>query len=370
LTGIVVEADNKKPISGVKVGIENTGIWTVTDNSGAFQINYNANETLVFSRSGLVEEKKSYITIPASQITVEMQIASIRIKEVMLAAKKKNYSEIEIKEEALKNIQAFSLNEVLEQIPGQQLKNLNLNEFKPIVFRSVNVGSLNATGADGFGNKSFGTAIVVDGIPISNNENMQGYAGNYAAITNSLSNEGSLFSPNVLGFGKGNGYNGYFSNANFGVDLREIPVENIESVEVVQGIPSAKYGDLTSGLVNIQQKSGKTPFRTYLALREGTQEYNINKGFQINDKLGFINVNLNYLSSNSDPRTKFNRYQRVSTSLMWTVYNKNKNISNIILIMLILKRKIFLRLLSETRKETSKFPIVSTGDLKILSSTI
>ncbi|ALR30551.1 hypothetical protein ATE47_08425 [Chryseobacterium sp. IHB B 17019] len=328
LTGIVVEADNKKPISGVKVGIENTGIWTVTDNSGAFQINYNANETLVFSRSGLVEEKKSYITIPASQITVEMQIASIRIKEVMLAAKKKNYSEIEIKEEALKNIQAFSLNEVLEQIPGQQLKNLNLNEFKPIVFRSVNVGSLNATGADGFGNKSFGTAIVVDGIPISNNENMQGYAGNYAAITNSLSNEGSLFSPNVLGFGKGNGYNGYFSNANFGVDLREIPVENIESVEVVQGIPSAKYGDLTSGLVNIQQKSGKTPFRTYLALREGTQEYNINKGFQINDKLGFINVNLNYLSSNSDPRTKFNRYQRVSTSLMWTVYNKNKNISN------------------------------------------
>ena len=100
LTGIVVEA-NKKPISGVKVGIENTGIWTVTDNSGVFQINYNANETLVFSRSGLVEEKKSYVEIPNNRVAIEMQVASIRIKEIMLSAKKKNYSEIEIKEEEI-----------------------------------------------------------------------------------------------------------------------------------------------------------------------------------------------------------------------------------------------------------------------------
>jgi len=322
LTGIVVEADNKKPISGVKVGIENTGIWTVTDNSGAFQINYNANETLVFSRSGLIEERKSYVTIPASQITVEMQIASIRIKEVMLAAKKKNYSEIEIKEEALKNIQAFSLNEVLEQIPGQKLQNLNLNEFKPIVFRSIVPDNVSD---QGFGNKSFGTAIVVDGIPISNNENMQSYAGNYGTGSNSWGNQGSLFTPSLIGFGADGGY---FSNANFGADLREIPVENIESVEVVQGIASAKYGDLTSGLITIQQKNGKTPYRAYLALREGTQEYNFNKGFKISDKFGFLNVNLNYLNSNSDPRTKFNNFQRISTNLMWTVYSKNKNISN------------------------------------------
>ncbi|WP_390453734.1 TonB-dependent receptor [Chryseobacterium sp. Alg-005] len=322
LTGIVVEADNKKPISGVKVGIENTGVWTVTDQSGAFQINYTPNETLVFSRTGLLEEKKTYVTIPTGRITVEMQIASIRIKEVLLSARKKNYSEIEIKEEALKNIQAFSLNEVLEQIPGQKLQNLNLNEFKPIVFRSIVPDNVRD---EGFGNKSFGTAIVVDGIPISNNENMQSYAGNYTVVSNSWSNQGSLFMPDLIGFGADGGY---FSNANFGADLREIPVENIESVEVVQGIASAKYGDMTSGLITIQQKSGKTPYRAYLALRDGTQEYNLNKGIKINDKLGFLNVNLNYLSSNSDPRTKFNNYQRVSTNLMWTVYNKNKNISN------------------------------------------
>lgn len=322
VTGIVVAADSKKPVSGVKVGVENTGIWAVTDNSGLFKINYHSNETLVFSGSGLLEEKKTYITVPSDRITVEMQTASIRIKEIALAAKKKNYSEIEIKEEALKNIQAFSLNEVLEQIPGQKLRNLNLNEFKPIVFRSSLPTSVTN---EGFGNKSFGTAIVVDGIPISNNENMQSYGGNYTPIARTLNHEGALFSPNTLGFGH---EGGYFSNANYGADLRQIPVDNIESVEVVQGIPSARYGDLTSGLVTIQQKSGRTPYRAYIALREGTQEVNLNKGFKINDRFGFINLNVNYLSSNSNPRTKFNRYQRVATSLMWSVYNKNKNISN------------------------------------------
>ena len=253
-------------------------------------------------------------------------MASVRIKEIALTAKKKKYSEIEIKEEALKSIQAFSLNEVLEQIPGQKLQNLNFNEFKPIVFRS-SLPTLISN--DGFGNKSFGTSLVVDGVPISNNENMQSYTGNYSADGSAFS-EGSLFSPITVGFGQsGMGdFNGYFPNANYGADLREVPVESIEKVEVVQGVPSAKYGDLTSGLINVQRKKGESPYRVYLALREGTQEYNFNKGFKLSDKFGYINTNINYLKSNSDPRTKFNVYERVSGNVSWTVYNKKKNISN------------------------------------------
>lgn len=321
IDGVVVDTDYKKPLQGVLVRVENTGIWTLTDKEGLFHIQYNEGETLEFKRSGLLDEKKIFSSTSASKITVQMQVASVRIKEVSLTAKKKKYSEIEIKEEALKSIQAFSLNEVLEQIPGQKLQNLNFNQFKPIVFRSTAPTSVTN---DGFGNKSFGTAVVVDGIPLSNNENMQSYAGNFSASGTAFGN-GSLFSPNTLGFGA---EGGYFSNTNYGADLREIPVDNIESVEVVQGIPSAKYGDLTSGLVNVQQKNGETPYRAYIALREGTQEYNLNKGFKLSEKLGYLNLNTNYLRSNSNPRTKFNVFERVSGNLMWTVYNKQKNISN------------------------------------------
>lgn len=328
ITGKVIDAENKKPLSGVLVRIENSGIWTLTSSNGDFNIKVNKGETLEFRRAGLLEEKRTFEYVPENSITVLMEIASTRIKEISLTAKKKKYSEIEIKEEALKSIQAFSLNEVLEQIPGQKLQNLNFNEFKPIVFRSTQPSRVSN---DGFGNKSFGTSLVVDGVPISNNENMQSYLGNYSANGASFS-DGSLFSPNTIGFGtSGMGdFNGYFSNTNYGADLRDVAVESIESVEVVQGIPSAKYGDLTSGLVNVLRKNGESPYRVYLALREGTQEYNLNKGFKLSDGLGYLNANVNYLKSNSDPRTKFNIYERVSGSLMWTVYNKNKNISNMI----------------------------------------
>jgi len=82
---------------------------------------------------------------------------------------------------------------------------------------------------------------MVDGIPISNNENMQNYGGNI----------GGAFSPNSYGsgFGIGNGFNGYFNNANYGADLRQIPVENIESVEVIQGFPRPNLATLLRGLL-------------------------------------------------------------------------------------------------------------------------
>lgn len=315
ISGLVKDIDSDLPIAGAKVSIENSGISTYTNQKGEFSLQTNARDELIITKTGYLEKKIQFTS--KTNIVIELQRATIRIREVTLTARKKHYSEIEIKEEALKNIQAFSLNEVLEQIPGQKLQNLNLNEFKPIVFRSVTPTFI---GNDGFGNKSFGTAVMVDGIPISNNENMQNYGGNI----------GGVFSPNSYGsgFGIGNGFNGYFTNANYGADLRQIPVENIESVEVIQGIPSAKFGDLTSGLINVTQKSGKTPYRFYTTVREGTQEYNINKGFSLGEQLGYMNVNLNYLKSNSEPRTQFNVYERISGNLMWTWYNKNKNISN------------------------------------------
>jgi outer membrane receptor for ferrienterochelin and colicin len=322
LSGVIKDVDNQLPIVGAKITIENSDVWTITNQKGEFSIQLKAKENLIVTKTGYLEKRITYSATTPKNLVVGLQRASIRIQEVALTVRKKHYSEIEIKEEALKNIQAFSLNEVLEQIPGQKLQNLNLNEFKPIVFRSATPRE-NFVGDVAFGNKSFGTAVVIDGIPVSNNENMQSYSGN----------ANDVFSPNSYGSGfgvgsSGNVLNGYYTNANFGADLRQIPVENIESVEVVQGIPSAKFGDLTSGLININQKSGKTPFRFYTTVREGVQEYNINKGFGLGKNLGFMNVNLNYLKSNSEPRTQFNVYERVSGNVMWTWYNKNKNISN------------------------------------------
>lgn len=322
ITGQVLDKDTKKPLQSVFVLNPETNDWAITDDNGSFELRMPASKDVSISFK-LLGKQEMTVTYKKenlnTKLTVYLQNRDLRLDEVVVTARKgKKFSEITIGKEVIEQVQAFSLNEVLEQLPGQAVTNFNLNEFKPIAFRTVKP-SLVANAA--FGNKSFGTAIVVDGIPISNNENMQSYSGNY----------GVPFSPNQLGFGdpsSSSGFNGYFSNANFGADLREIPADNIEKIEVVQGVPSAKYGDLTSGLIKIEQKAGKSPYRVYTSLRDGTTEYGFSKGFKASDKIGFINLSVNYLKSNAEPRVSYTEYERITTNLMWSWASKNKNIRN------------------------------------------
>ena len=78
---------------------------------------------------------------------------------------------------------------------------------------------------------ALGTQIQVDGIPISNDANLQ-YSTSYGSIQE-------------------------YANVNRGVDTRAISTDDIESVEIVRGIPSVEYGDLTSGLIKIDRRKGQ-----------------------------------------------------------------------------------------------------------------
>jgi len=319
--GRVFENDTSIPLQNVTVTDSKTKKWTITDENGYFQIQLKTSEEANLTFKLLGKQEKSQTFLPAEltkDLLVFLESQDLRLDEIVVSARKgKEYSEIVMGKEVIDQVQAFSLNEVLEQLPGQAVTNFDLSEFKAIAFRTVKPSGISNTG---FGNKSFGTAIVVDGIPISNNENMQSYGGNY----------GAPFSPNTLGFGDPVAYefNGYFSNANYGADLRQIAVENIENIEVVQGVPSAKYGDLTSGLVKIEQRAGKSPYRIFTSLRDGATEYGFSKGFKVSDKIGFFNVNVGYLKSNTNPRTSFTEYERITTNFMWSFANKSKNIRN------------------------------------------
>ena len=320
IVGKVVAFEDSTPIQAVVITEAVSKKWAITDKEGSFQMNITNQEeiTLVFKVLGRAEKtvviKRNDFSKP---ILVALELDNLRLNEVVIAAQKgKSFSEITLGKEAVNQVQAFSLSEVLEQLPGQAVTPFNLSEFKPIAFRTTKP-TIVANAA--FGNKSFGTAVVVDGIPISNNENMQSYGGN----------SGAPFSPNFLGFGDNTqGFNGYFSNANYGADLREISTENIEKIEVVQGVPSAKYGDLTSGLIKIQQKAGQSPYKIYTSLRDGASEYGLAKGFYLGEKAGALNVGLNYLESNTSPRTSFTSYERINTNLMWSWNNKSKSIRN------------------------------------------
>ena len=94
----------------------------------------------------------------------------------------------------------------MELLPGQLASNPTLNSPGKASLRQVQTDALN----------SMGTSIVFNGAPVSNNANLQ--IGNTAK-------DGSLNTS-------------FTSTAGSGTDMRQISVDNIESVDVIRGIPS------------------------------------------------------------------------------------------------------------------------------------
>ena len=104
--------------------------------------------------------------------------------------------------------------------------------------------------------------------------------------------------------GNGQMTQGDFSATSFtGSDLRQVSADDIEEVEVIRGIPSAEYGDLTSGLVVVHSKVGVTPWQAKAKINPSTMNYSLGKGFNLG-KAGILNVNADYAQAWGDPRQK------------------------------------------------------------------
>lgn len=138
--------------------------------------------------------------------------------------------------EAIANQTAASVAGVLELVPGTPLAPPGLDGVQQFAARTTPVGG----GAVVPGSTaqpsaasiaSFGTLILLDGVPLSNNANLQA-AGARAEF-------------------------GPATSAGGGIDLRRLPATTVERLEVVRGLPSARYGDLTSGAIIIDTRAGE-----------------------------------------------------------------------------------------------------------------
>jgi outer membrane receptor protein involved in Fe transport len=91
-------------------------------------------------------------------------------------------------------------------------------------------------GTDAERANALGTSLVLDGVPLSNNANLQ--------TTLTILNSGPAALPQ------------FASSAGRGLDLRQFAADNVESVEVIRGIPSARHGDLTAGAILVTSRAG------------------------------------------------------------------------------------------------------------------
>lgn len=312
LNGIVKDEKNRI-VEFASVFCEETQLYSLTDRKGNFYISIPTRTNQVNLRVTAVGKKSVEKKIDQKDFKNLLEVIlvenSLTLKEVQVSstfAKSKNsISSITFDEEAIERIQAFSLADILNTLPGKQLSAPNINSAQTLTLRNTLGGTYGL-------NNSLGIPIIVDGIRLSNDANMQSRPtsqwgmGAVIPATNSGSATDVPFR---------------------GIDLREIPAESIEKIEVIQGVANAEYGELTDGAIIIERKAAKSPLQFTTNLNAGSYNYSLNKGFNLPKKLGGLTADLNYAISNDNPTDNFQEYRRYGASLRWQ-YNVNANIRN------------------------------------------
>ncbi|WP_410221560.1 TonB-dependent receptor plug domain-containing protein [Pedobacter sp.] len=312
--------DHKQvPLEYVTVRLPDFDRITYTDKGGLFSFIIDAKEIKSFKlQANMVGKEKFDKTISVGSVTQKFYVPitlldlNLSLNEVQVSAVQKttnlSNSSVLFDRQAIEQAQAFSLADILNGLPGKLYSPVDLQSPKNLTLRSEASG--NAAN-----NNAMGIAIIIDGLAQNNNANMQAKnVGTYGLGNSTITDRTN----NV-------GYDVTFG----GLDLREIPADNIESIEVISGVAPAQYGDLTDGAIIINRQAGKTPFMFNTRINNGSTNFSLTKGFKLPEKYGFLNTNINYLVSNDDPRDNMKKYNRVSGGIMHTIYF-NHHIKNTI----------------------------------------
>lgn len=300
LAGLVVERGLGEPVVMASVVIKEFGLWAVTDADGHFEIAGvpAGKHEVEFALLGY-ETLKLPVEIKGDLLNlgVELAISSLSLDAVVVTAKEGGEitTASKITKQTLEHIQPSSLTDVMQLLPGSVTENPSLTQVGVLSIRDIGTNTANAAG----------TALIVDGASFSNDANLQ-----------------MLSTGTAMGSGQGN----VAATPGGGVDTRQVSTDNIESVEVIRGIPSVVYGDLTSGAVVVKTKAGVTPWEVRLKADPQLKQVSFGKGFSLGEKAGVMNFDADYAHAYSDVRTPASAYNRFNFQTGWSG-NFNKRVT-------------------------------------------
>ena len=230
------------------------------------------------------------LTVDADRtVNVTLDELGLQLNDVVVTAKQVQMgSKSLVGEDAIRHIQPKSVSDILQLVPGNLTENPNLNKLSQAHIREID---------DDDKNNALGTGVVVDGTPLSNNANLQAlsptrYGSNSGAQSDGMSDQ---------------------TTAGQGADLRTVSAGNIESVEVVRGIPGVEYGNLTSGLVVVKTKSGRTPWEAKVQADPFSKLVFAGKGFALKGG-GAMNFSVDWSQSWGDTRRHYLGYDRITAT--------------------------------------------------------
>lgn len=293
----------KQPVPDVAVYAQDAGgttIGTISDDNGTAHLRLDAGTHTIFITHIQYKPLQSTITLRSdTALAVPLQSNTRQLQEVVVTASesKKISSVSTIGRDAMSHLQPTSLNDLVELLPGGIAQTPALTQANTIALRET--GTLGAQGqkvqSNNYATNSLGTLFVVDGAPINTDANLQYAAGGSSEIDQKR------------------------DITNRGVDMRTISTDDIESVEVIRGIPSVEYGNLTSGVMNIKRIRKPTKLNARFKADDKSQLFAIGKGFALDSaKKSVMNIDGGLLNAYADIRNPLENYKRANVSVRLT----------------------------------------------------
>lgn len=285
---ITVFDENNKELKGASVTINKTSL--TTDKNGNTDISVPNGKYYIKVLHPNFQEKELNITLTSPQnITIKLQPIN-KLEEVVVFSKegKGLTTKSVIDRQAMQHLQPSSFTDLMELLPGGLSKAPILNSANKATLRENTAGYR----GNEYNTSSLGVQFMIDDNIINSNADMQISVDNRQFLEGPKDRE----------------------TASSGVDMRTISTNDIEKVEVIRGIPSAAYGDLTSGLIKIERRIKASPLQARFKADGFSKQYYLSKGFKINDKWQ-LSASADFLDSKSNPTDDFETYQRITASI-------------------------------------------------------
>ena len=276
VSGRIAEAGSDIPVTGAVVRIGEDYLWAVSDAEGGFSFrNVQAGKHVMeVSCLGFVNVVMEIdVTKDIEGLDIRLKESSLALDEVVVTAQKAKdglSTSHNLGRDALNHLQLSNMTDVAALLPGGKTINPDLtseNQF------SLREGGSNA------GNSAFGTAVEVDGVRLGNNASFGDMGG---------------------------------------VDTRSVAVENIESIEVITGVPSAEYGDLSSGMVKINTRKGRTPVNLTFSVNPRTYQTSVSKGIDLQEDNGVLNLSAEWARAVKKLISPYESYTRSGLTLNYS----------------------------------------------------
>ena len=273
VSGRILVQNSDQPVGEAVVELPRHGLWAITDKEGRFVVRSVPRGKTTFALSCLgyattlvdvevtADMQPLRLYMPEDNLTLESVVVTAReVPDAMATSRT-------VGSNALDHLQMVNASDISALLPGGKTVNPDLTTDNPFSLRD---------GGSSAGNASFGTAVEVDGVRLSTNAS----------------------------FGEMQG-----------ASTRNIASTNIESVEVITGVPSAEYGDIASGIVRLKTRKGKTPYTFTLSTNPQTKQASFAKGFDLGGNSGILNSSLEYTRATKNPVSPYTSYSRTGLSL-------------------------------------------------------